>query len=319
FDQFGKIHSPIIKGLVSPMALNELQLENLSGQFKGIQGHSNSCYLDVVLFAMFAFTHMFDALLNRQAESEDIPDYDEIQNVLREDIVNPLRVNLFVRADRVMKLRRLLQRSSSVKGLMSHEKDPEEFVNLLAQIMRIEPFLKFCSGENAVFHQIFVKKNKDLKFPTVQHLLEESFKESNPKLADVPSCLLIQLPRSGQKFKLYQRVLPSHTLDLTNLMGDVPKMSQHKDDVPKMHLFALVCFDTARKHFVAFVKSGVFDAPWCYYDSMADMTDNYNIPEIVSVPNFIGFLSEKGSKLTPDMTKRILCESYICLYQSEGR
>ena len=57
--------------------------------------------------------------------------------------MNPLRKNLFVRADRVMKLRQLLERLSSVTGLTCEEKDPEEFLNsLLTQIMRAEPFLK---------------------------------------------------------------------------------------------------------------------------------------------------------------------------------
>lgn len=74
---------------------------------------------------------------------QDIPNYMEVQKVLREEIVNPLRKNVFVRADRVMKLRQLLDKLSSVSGLTSEEKDPEEFLNsLLAQIMRVEPFLK---------------------------------------------------------------------------------------------------------------------------------------------------------------------------------
>jgi len=36
--------------------------------------------------------------------------------------VNPLRKNMFVRADRVMKLRTLLEKLSSVSGLTSEEK-----------------------------------------------------------------------------------------------------------------------------------------------------------------------------------------------------
>jgi len=62
---------------------------------------------------------------------------------LRDEIVNPLRKNVFVRSDRVMKLRELLDQLSSVSGLTCEEKDPEEFLNsLLSQIMRVEPFLK---------------------------------------------------------------------------------------------------------------------------------------------------------------------------------
>ena len=92
---------------------------------------------------MFTFTSVFDSLLFRPREAEDCDQYEEVQRVLREEIVNPLRKKLFVRADRVLKLRHLLDKLSSVKGLMNEEKDPEEFLNsLVAQILRAEPFLK---------------------------------------------------------------------------------------------------------------------------------------------------------------------------------
>lgn len=118
-------------------------LESHCGKFKGIQGHHNSCYLDATLFSMFTFTSVFDSVLFRPREPEDNEQYEEVQRVLREEIVNPLRKNLFVRADHVLRLRKLLDKLTSVKGLMSEEKDPEEFLNsLLAQILRAEPFLK---------------------------------------------------------------------------------------------------------------------------------------------------------------------------------
>lgn len=92
---------------------------------------------------MFTFTSVFDSLLFRPKEPEDNNNYDEIQKVLREEIVNPLRKSMFVRADRVLKFRHLLDKSSSVTGLTTEEKDPEEFLNcLLSQIMRADPFLK---------------------------------------------------------------------------------------------------------------------------------------------------------------------------------
>lgn len=96
---------------------------------------------------MFTFTSVFDSLLFRPREVEDCEQYEEVQRVLREEIVNPLRKNLFVRADRVMKLRHLLDKLSSVKGLCNEEKDPEEFLNsLVAQILRAEPFLKVSNS-----------------------------------------------------------------------------------------------------------------------------------------------------------------------------
>ncbi len=66
--------------------------------------------------------------------------YGEVQRVLREDIVNPLRRRLFVRADKVMALRTLLDTLSSVSGLTDQEKDPEEFLNSLFNQVARNPF-----------------------------------------------------------------------------------------------------------------------------------------------------------------------------------
>lgn len=71
--------------------------------------------------------------------------------------MNPLRKHVFVRADRVMKLRKLLDQLSSVSGLTSEEKDPEEVLNsLLSQIMRVEPFLKVLGVITTIFLCNFV-------------------------------------------------------------------------------------------------------------------------------------------------------------------
>lgn len=103
-----------------------------------------------------------------------------------------------------MKLRRLLQKLSSVTGLTNEEKgkffdinyrslsnlksltDPEEFLHcLLAQTLRAEPFLKLSSGQEAYHHQLFVEKDDKLLLPTVQQLFEQSFLSSGIKLKEV--------------------------------------------------------------------------------------------------------------------------------------
>ena len=61
-------------------------------------------------------------MLYRPANVDDIQEYGDVQRVLRDEIVNPLRKNQFVRADKVMKLRKFLDNLTSVKGLMSEEK-----------------------------------------------------------------------------------------------------------------------------------------------------------------------------------------------------
>ena len=62
-----------------------------SFSLQGIQGHHNSCYLDATLFSMFAFTQTYDALLFREKKEDDIAEYEDVQRVLKDGIVNPLR------------------------------------------------------------------------------------------------------------------------------------------------------------------------------------------------------------------------------------
>ena len=98
-------------------------------------------------------------MLYRPANKDDIAEYGDVQKVLREEIVNPLRKHQFVRADKVMKLRQFLDNLTSVKGLMSEEKDPEELLNsLLSQTLKASPFLELSpSNQSAHLYQLFVE------------------------------------------------------------------------------------------------------------------------------------------------------------------
>ncbi|CAH0558038.1 unnamed protein product [Brassicogethes aeneus] len=382
---------PVIRGAVAPLCMpTEEDVIAVCGKYRGIQGHHNSCYLDVTLFSMFTYTSVFDSLLFRPKNKTDIDDYEEVQRVLREEIVNPLRRHLFVRADHVMKLRRLLDRLSSVSGLTSEEKDPEEFLNsLLAQILKAEPFLKLNSGQEAFHYQLFVEKDADLTLPTVQQLFDQSFLTSSIKLKEVPSCLIIQMPRFGKTYKVYPRILPSQLLDVTDIIEGSPRQCnvcgrlakwecqdcfdvaaaglestgycteclktahrherrQHHRPVklevardfaimeehcrpPRlyMELFAVICIETS--HYVAFVKCGVgHEAPWCFFDSMADRQgerNGFNIPEMVACPDISRWLSDdticrklhedfEVDRHLPEHARRLLCDAYICMYQS---
>lgn len=99
--------------------------------------------------------------------------------------------------------------------------DPEEFLtSLVAQILNAEPFLKLSSGQDAYHYQLFVEKDDHLSLPTVQQLLEQSFFTSNIRLKEVPSCLIIQMPRFGKSFKMYQKIQPTLLLDVTDIIED---------------------------------------------------------------------------------------------------
>lgn len=95
-----------------------------------------------------------------------------------------------------------------------------------------------------------------------------------------------------------------------------------------MELFAVVCIETS--HYVSFVKAGSGqDAPWCFFDSMADRkgeVNGYNIPEMLSVAELAQWLSEDGArelnesfasdKMLPEHARRLFCDAYMCMYQS---
>jgi len=220
---FGPKDSPIVPGYHPPCPTVD-NVMGVSGRNKGIQGHQNSCYLDATLFSMFCFTSVFDSLLYRPRGEKDIARYDEVQRVLREEIVNPLRKSLFVRADRVMNLRTMLDSLSDVQGLTDQEKDPEEFLSsLLTQVMKAEPFLELSSGQTAHHYQLFVEKDPDLVVPTVQDLFDQSFNTSRVKLKRAPPVLILQMPRFGRQFKVYDRILPSQLLDVTDIISSSPR------------------------------------------------------------------------------------------------
>ena len=65
------------------------QVKEYIGEGKGIQGHQNSCYLDSIVFGLFAASDVFDDIFLEQKLGD--PAGDEVKNLLWKGIVNPLR------------------------------------------------------------------------------------------------------------------------------------------------------------------------------------------------------------------------------------
>lgn len=199
---------------VPPVHEDEVQ-QLMAGRMKGIQGHYNSCYLDSTIFSLFTFSSVLDGILHKPGGHDE-----KIQQILREDIVNPLRTTGFVNAEKVMKLRKLL----GCDTFVSAEKDPEEFINvLLHEVLAVDPLLKIRSGEKiqeSNCYQIILDKDDTVKVPTVQFLLERSFLSCDLKFEEIPSCLLVQMPRFGKQFKMFTEIMPSLELDITDLLNN---------------------------------------------------------------------------------------------------
>ncbi|XP_035869467.1 ubiquitin carboxyl-terminal hydrolase CYLD isoform X2 [Phyllostomus discolor] len=387
---FGGYLSEVVEENTPPKMEKE-GLEIMIGKKKGIQGHYNSCYLDSTLFCLFAFSSVLDTVLLRPKEKNDVEYYSETQELLRTEIVNPLRIYGYVCATKIMKLRKILEKVEAASGFTSEEKDPEEFLNILFhQILRVEPLLKIRSAgqkvQDCYFYQIFIGKNDKVGVPTMQQLLEWSFISSNLKFAEAPSCLIIQMPRFGKDFKLFKKIFPSLELNITDLLEDTPRQCRicgglamfecrecYEDcdiaagsikqfcetcntqvhlhpkrlnhqynpvslpkDLPdwdwrhgcipcqKMELFAVLCIETS--HYVAFVKYGKDDSAWLFFDSMADRDggqNGFNIPQVTPCPEVREYLKMSpedlhslDSRRIQGCARRLLCDAYMCMYQS---
>ncbi|KAI4893596.1 hypothetical protein NFI96_027407 [Prochilodus magdalenae] len=176
------------------------------------------------------------------------------QELLRCEIVNPLRRYGYVCASKTMALRKLLEAETPDAGFTNEEKDPEEFLNKLFQLLRVEPLLKIRSmshePQECHIYQLFPPSVSPspssplhspfspslspplspiplssplaglMRVASVQALLESSFMHSGLKFTEAPSCLPLLMPRFGKEFKMFDAILPSLTLDITDLLDE---------------------------------------------------------------------------------------------------
>uniref|UniRef100_A0A3B4X4A2 ubiquitinyl hydrolase 1 n=1 Tax=Seriola lalandi dorsalis TaxID=1841481 RepID=A0A3B4X4A2_SERLL len=381
------------------------------GWKRGIQGHLNSCYLDATLFSLFSCCSSADWVLFWPSDPDTDQNSSQAQDLLRCEIVNPLRRYGYVCASKTMALRRLLEAANSDMGFTNQEKDPEEFLNKLFQLLRVEPLLKIRSmtqePQECHLYQLFPPtlapspysplpqspldspiplsspSSNRMRVASVQALLESSFLHAGLKFVEAPSCLLLLMPRFGKDFKMFDAILPTLSLDITDLLDDTlrqcsicqavaeweclqcyedldimpgrlkqycptcntqvhshRKRTSHspvKVRIPKgpwtgplhctrqrMSLFAVTCIETS--HYVSFIKHGPLPTDWLFFDSMADREggeNGFNVPRVKACPEVGRYLSLSEEELSrvdaaslQEPARRLLCDSYMCLYHS---
>uniref|UniRef100_A0A0N4ZNK9 ubiquitinyl hydrolase 1 n=1 Tax=Parastrongyloides trichosuri TaxID=131310 RepID=A0A0N4ZNK9_PARTI len=275
---FGNIDSGIEERPCDPCK----NYDSLIGRFKGIQGHNNSCYLDATLYSMFLQSTEFDSLiLEKKKTSEDIKEFSEVQRILKNEIVYPLRKFHFVRADHILKLRVLLGKILNDQiGMTENEKDPEEFMNaLFEKVFKIKPLLRLRNNNDGKIHDTFFCPLiaddswtfQQSKLMNLQYLFDRSIFSSTIELAEIPNLLIIQLPRSGE-VKIFERILPTITLDISNVVNTNTKLCRlcrrnvATEKCPE-------CFLTKE----CYLKD-VFYCSRCFKDSHSDGNSSTHVP-----------------------------------------
>jgi hypothetical protein len=91
--EFRRKHDPLL-----PMdrAQAEFPTKDVFGQWRGIEGHCNSCYFDVLAMAMFAFHDRFDELFSPEKLERCQSGDATLLRLLGDLVVRPLRERVFV-------------------------------------------------------------------------------------------------------------------------------------------------------------------------------------------------------------------------------
>uniref|UniRef100_A0A8C3U4Z3 ubiquitinyl hydrolase 1 n=1 Tax=Catharus ustulatus TaxID=91951 RepID=A0A8C3U4Z3_CATUS len=213
-----------------PPLRKEAAVRVLQGRMKGIQGHCNSCYMDAALFSLFSCTSVLDSMLFMPFPLCDR----NVQGILRDEIVNPLRRDNEAKIPPYLLLPwHKLGIFGEEKGLCVAPNHPRCLELSLGKLQFLchhipNPMSSPCrSGgqkeQECYCYQIFMDKQEDLVVPDVQQLVERSFLSSDLKLVEIPSCFIIQMPRFGKEYKMFSKIIPSLELDITDLLLDSPR------------------------------------------------------------------------------------------------
>ncbi|CAB1345495.1 unnamed protein product, partial [Coregonus sp. 'balchen'] len=311
-------------------------IDMYQGWKRGIQGHLNSCYLDASLFSLFSCCSSVDWVLLWPTDPSDGSRCSQAQDLLRCEIVNPLRRFGYVCASKTMALRRLLEAESSDTGFTNQEKDPEEFLNKLFQLLRVEPLLKIRSvtqkqqPQECHLYQLFppsVPLSPSSPVPLSPSL--SPIPLSSPvvlmRVASVQTLLETSFLHAGLKFAEVHihKKRQSHNPCQVGVAGG-PWTGPLHGTRQRLALFAVTCIETS--HYVSFVKHGPRPDDWLFFDSMADREggeNGFNVPQVKACPEVGRYLSlseEELGRLDPaslrESARRLLCDSYMCLYHS---
>jgi len=194
------------------------------GENKGIEGDSNSCYMDSTIFCMFAYSRVFDSLLHVNVSEQDTT-MKKLQKLLRENIVNVLRTKKgFVERDALFHLRVLLSEVTGDQTFKEMEKDPTEFLRAIEGLFRYAPLQTIISHQppnetrsnvtTNTMWEMFDANPRRLVSTSIGDIFRNSLNEIRVKLATIPPFLLLIAPRHTRSERSYRYIIPDRQLVL---------------------------------------------------------------------------------------------------------
>jgi len=302
-----------------------LPIVSIFGLWRGLEGHNNSCYFDVLMMAMFAFNTCFDGIFSPEELSGATPDSVILLRMLADLVVRPLRERMFVPRSAFGAIRQHLSDVTRVADYVKHcLMDPSE---LLMHICENIPggFNKICSyhSNTDVTTQIVITPTYTGGFEgiTVQDLFNSHCYDTELVFSKPPNALFFQM---RPDIVSPQWVPPSPVLTVLT----VPIVQGLACDFT-MDLCAITCI--VNTHHVAFLRLPHRDANgmhvWVFYDSMRDMQKGHRVPLLFEVPGLGRYLETGDESDLPiksdgegrnDFARLIKEHAYLSLYCLRG-
>ncbi|CAF0721456.1 unnamed protein product [Rotaria sp. Silwood1] len=194
------------------------------GENKGIEGDSNSCYMDATIFCMFAYCNVFDSLLHMETDKNSI---EKLQQLLRDNIVHVLRSNIgFVERDALYNLRAQLSEATGDPSFKEKEKDPSEFLRALEEHFHYAPLKTIPPDQSPnpnasnvttnIMWEMFDANPQNLLSTKIASIFRNSLSEIPVKLATIPPFLILVAPRHTPSKRSYRYIIPDRQIILDN-------------------------------------------------------------------------------------------------------
>jgi len=235
--------------------------QNFFGEWRGIQGRCNSCYLDV-FFMLFAFSTAFDGIFTQEALNESI-----FLRIVLFEIVIPLRNKIYVKRDVTAMLRTFLADATRNREYLTNTWDFTEF---LMDLVKQVDFSNVCNfiGDSIVCNFLIQLEGIQHHVLNLQQLVDHTMK-INKITSPVPpeACILRVRPDHISEPPL---CLPQSTVSLHGY---------------SYRLSAIICM--SRSHYTGFYR---LDRIWVFFDSMSNSVGGHCVPLITPVPGFQEYL-----------------------------
>jgi hypothetical protein len=266
-----------------PHPLNP-ESSNFFGDFRGIPGCNNSCYLDV-FFMMLAFSSRFDGIYTQEALNSSV-----LLRIILFGVVIPLRTRMSVSRDVIAMIRQLMFQKTNRKDYLGDIFDLEEFLMHLCEDVNFNSICNFVNSsdiDGAIVCPLvlsIVSLDRKGVHASLQASILYTLNAKETSLNDLPTAFFARV-RPGN-FDLPPLVLPQTHVYLET--GTYIDGEHVVDNLLRSNytLSAIVCIRLS--HYVVFQR--LRDGEWFFFDSMRKIDSGHHVPTSTHVPNFQDYL-----------------------------